>query len=232
MEGVSGSNTGDCGVRRRFTLLDARALLAATQVGILPAPPFLAELVATLKTIDPGALHSRRYWQTVLLETPSSGQIPSVLFVSARSATAVLYRVPAWYEGGASPTGQLLTVSEDVSLLLFPLLFSWSFAVLLLRLLPPRPPPRLLARQPGFWACVAAVATVVVAHWIEAAMRRPCVLPVAIPGSVAIAWLALAVCRRWAAEKSWLDRLGRAIGLAWLALSLPLAVWSIWFWWS
>ena len=52
----------------------------------------------------------------------------------------------------------------------------------------------------------------------------------AIPAIVGLSWLVLGIRRRWASERSWLDRLGRVIGIFWLGLSLPLAVWCIWYW--
>ncbi|MBI3467007.1 MAG: hypothetical protein HY000_28670 [Planctomycetes bacterium] len=38
-----------------------------------------------------------------------------------------------------------------------------------------------------------------------------------IPFVVAGALMTLAVSRRWRAERSWIDRLGRAVGTYWLA---------------
>lgn len=78
------------------------------------------------------------------------------------------------------------------------------------------------------WACGAAVGGILVANWLKAQLVE---IPVmAIPAIVGLSWLVLGIRRRWASERSWLDRLGRVIGIFWLGLSLPLAVWCIWYW--
>jgi hypothetical protein len=50
--------------------------------------------------------------------------------------------------------------------------------------------------------------------------------PLLLSGAVAVAWLALAVTGRWHPERSWIDRLGRALGLGWLVIFL-LSIWAI-----
>ena len=44
--------------------------------------------------------------------------------------------------------------------------------------------------------------------------------------AVGAVWLVLALSRRWRPEKSWIDRLGRALGVAWIATT-ALAAWPI-----
>jgi hypothetical protein len=37
--------------------------------------------------------------------------------------------------------------------------------------------------------------------------------------SVALTWLVLILSGRWAADRGWLDRLGRFLGLCWIGLA-------------
>jgi hypothetical protein len=86
--------------------------------------------------------------------------------------------------------------------------------IFVLRLLPPRPTPPDLARQPGLWATGGAIWGIIAIAWLGFQS------PVVVPGAVAAAWLVLIVTKRWVAEPSWIDRAGRAIGICWLA-TLP-----------
>ena len=45
----------------------------------------------------------------------------------------------------------------------------------------------------------------------------------AVPAAVVLAWLVLLLTRRWLAEASWIDRAGRCLALAWIAM-IPLFV--------
>jgi hypothetical protein len=40
--------------------------------------------------------------------------------------------------------------------------------------------------------------------------------------AVTAAWVNLAVCDRWKPEAGWIDRLGRAVGVCWIAITLQL----------
>jgi hypothetical protein len=105
--------------------------------------------------------------------------------------------------------------------------------VLGLRLRHPRPALRRLACQPGFLAVCAAALVIVLRGLILAAGARfdPATGPpptdlylhelldsheADLGYGVAAAWLALALGRRWRPERSWIDRLGFAIGLFWI----------------
>jgi hypothetical protein len=106
-------------------------------------------------------------------------------------------------------------------------LFFFIPACLILRLRRPRPPLRTLIHQPGFAACAAPVA--VVLAYLPLALFAPSglagqvteigvqALPVA---AVPLAWLSLIATRRWDPEPSWIDRLGRILGVLW-TVSLP-----------
>lgn len=104
-------------------------------------------------------------------------------------------------------------------------------AVIGLRLRRPRPRWRRLGSQPGFVACVAMLVTLIPGLlWIATIYHRPgfrrplgfeqawgCVIEWA-DSAVLGAWFALVVSRRWRPERSWIDRLGRILGLYWLLL--------------
>jgi hypothetical protein len=47
-----------------------------------------------------------------------------------------------------------------------------------------------------------------------------CATAVAIGGTVAVAWTVLALSRNWESEASWVDRLGRVIGVSAIAVGL------------
>ncbi len=116
-------------------------------------------------------------------------------------------------------------------------LLAASGAVVVLRLRLPRPRRRRLMRQPGWVACLAAsgVAALAVpvlvakralaygfddegfASWFvdvgDGAFAR---LVLVCGAAVAASWLILALGGAWADERSWVDRLGRAVGVGWL----------------
>lgn len=42
--------------------------------------------------------------------------------------------------------------------------------------------------------------------------------------TVAVVWLLLALSGRWRPEKSWIDRLGRLLGVVWIAYTIAVSV--------
>jgi hypothetical protein len=106
----------------------------------------------------------------------------------------------------------------------------WPHAWLALRLRQPRPERGALWPQPGWCACISAVAGYIAGIAEEAIIEFPCPT-VVVPAAVLLAWLALALIRRWSAEPSWIDRAGRCLGLAWIAV-VPLFVvgFVLWDW--
>jgi len=105
-----------------------------------------------------------------------------------------------------------------------------TIAALAYRLRRPRPRWRRLAGQPGTAAIMVAVAS--------STMTLPLVAlrfsesPESSAGTflgmvailagfgVATRWGMLLLARRWQSEPSWIDRLGRFVGVGWIALSL------------
>jgi len=121
------------------------------------------------------------------------------------------------------------TVSLGGSLNLIMLYFLYFLlpAFLILRLRRPRPPMHSLVRQPGFAACAAPVACYLAAlpwsllnPFVPAGEVIELAGQMLVAAATPLAWFFLAVTRRWAAEPSWIDRLGRILGALWM-VSLP-----------
>lgn len=112
---------------------------------------------------------------------------------------------------------------------------AWGFALLLIRLRAPRPRWRRLTRQPGFVASTIAIGSIPVAllqalGWVlirlEPALSRTSDFyspewywgsaTEMIPAPIVGAWLALALSKRWDPEPTWVDRMGRGLGLFWI----------------
>jgi hypothetical protein len=158
-----------------------------------------------------------------------------MIVVAAAAIGLVLVRQP-FPISGRSPMSALawsgLVLATDF-------LAPVSFAFLAIRLRPPRPTFRRLARQPGFAAClVVAAASVVVAglFGIDQILAKGgphlnseswCSLEVhsaalAVLGS----WITLATAGRWRRlATGGVERLGRLVGWTWL--SLLAILWTI-----
>jgi hypothetical protein len=121
---------------------------------------------------------------------------------------------------------------------------SLTLTCLALRARRPRPPWRLLARQPGFVAGLAVMATVMVrvpeilliyggSGFDSLAVRQALFATVLSPGGygwpVLVSWSTLRLSGGWAAEAGLIDRLGRALGWGWAATyaALPVAHWWV-----
>jgi hypothetical protein len=88
---------------------------------------------------------------------------------------------------------------------------------LMLRLRRPRPPWRVLLVQPGMVAALAMVFGLLwvtgLVHILLPGLMDAFTMPwIAVGGSVAVAWVALVLLRRWKAERGWVDRMGRLMG--------------------
>jgi hypothetical protein len=96
---------------------------------------------------------------------------------------------------------------------------------LLMRVRRPRPPIRALLRQPG---TIAGLAVTLGLIWVTGWLHRlffgrlidGTVTPIAVGGTVALAWAGLALGRRWEAEPSWVDRMGRLLGAMAIAVAM------------
>lgn len=103
-----------------------------------------------------------------------------------------------------------------------------------------RPCPKLLhlARQPGFLACAVATLGVAIGLLLTCIIHIMTGLDISdieiieiwryitfgIGWAVLGAWVGLIVGSRWRPEPSWLDRLGRTLGIIWIVF--PIAILS------
>jgi hypothetical protein len=124
-----------------------------------------------------------------------------------------------------------------------PVVLALTLAALGARFAGPRPSLRRIGSQPGAVACLAGALMVVLGeieyyikvqvHGVENAWVagfRNETAKVLMDGltfstwrigyAVAAVWLTLLVGRRWHPERSWIDRLGTACGIYWLAMIL------------
>jgi hypothetical protein len=159
------------------------------------------------------------------------------------------------FDAGHSPRYSTLMTARGGLELVVPILAPLTCASIVLRSRPPRPSRRRVLCQPGLVACLAA-SMVFVFHLAKriAAMAAWGLVSLSNPSSgnyffgpspyddnelgeaaafagVAVlgAWLTLAVGRRWRPEASWVDRLGRLLGLAWIAtIPFEIAFKALW----
>jgi len=134
----------------------------------------------------------------------------------------------------------ILDASFELILLTLPFFAMWTLALIPIRLRFPRPRLRRLARQPGMRAtCAVGMAFfflvvqfgillfVFSPHvnypiWGDVAFLMYSVVPT-IPGlAVLLSWMTLFLFGRWRAEPSWVDRLGRVLGAYWIAVAVAL----------
>ncbi|SIO38716.1 hypothetical protein SAMN05444166_4289 [Singulisphaera sp. GP187] len=98
-------------------------------------------------------------------------------------------------------------------------LVSLMFAFFILRWKRPRPPLRLMLRQPG---TVAVIAVLFGGLWIVGfldylfypTIDNRLAVCLGTGGTVTVAWAVLALSRQWQAEPGWIDRMGRGLGVA------------------
>src|SRR5262249_36756626 len=124
---------------------------------------------------------------------------------------------------------------ELSSVFVIPGLVAWTVACLLLRLRRPRPPWRRLSRQPGTMACLIATVAIGLSAafgaigWVMEDQRDDAIEWLAVqslavppqPGAAVFwCWVTMALSGRWRPEPTWLDRLCRLLGLAWLTMAL------------
>jgi hypothetical protein len=109
---------------------------------------------------------------------------------------------------------------------------TWGVGALAIALRPPRPGGREWMRRPGFVACAAATAGCLAKlaallawgasvrfrfeSWYVPSILGQLIEPAAM--AVAGAWLALGLAGSWRRGRTWVDDLGIAVGVAWIAL--------------
>jgi hypothetical protein len=185
---------------RKFTLLDAMVLIAATGIAFVPIRLFLWE-----------------NWHF-----PEERSVPEI-----------------WRTG------------LEINVSLVPLALSLSAAILLLGLKRPRPNLRRVYRRPGIAACTVALLYAILSAmgyavflhfsyaldravfddqssamlWIRIGMQ-PIFL---VGGAIASVWIVMWLSGTWRAERSWIDRAGRALGVYWILLSVFFG-WAFFLW--
>ncbi len=203
---------------RRFTLLDAMVLLAATAVGLMMAT----------KYGEPDLE------ENVLFRYEVGDDDRPVFPLRPRGGWTLM---------------MALYYSPRATQILPPFLVAWSVAILVLRMVRPRPGLRDLLVQPGVVACVvgmaatgAGIATRLMENIYEIVVfesekdRLPFdgiqtspfyildrAFAIAGPYAafgVIVTWGVLGVSRRLKPEPTWIDRFGRAIGVLWVVVVL------------
>ena len=106
----------------------------------------------------------------------------------------------------------------------------WSLAMLAIGLRQPRPRFRHLLRRPGFvaslTATVGSVATLIPMLVLDLCGQHDTVewYLIGLPGQVGLAivaaWIVQAISGAFRPYRSWIDRCGRALGVAWVVQGL------------
>jgi amino acid transporter len=184
---------------RPFTLVDAMALVLAAALGTAEVRHRLA---------DPRL--SAKYWSLV-----SMGFFKQWVWIVDFFGRAIVY----------------------------PYLTMLTIVIIVLRYRQPRPPSRRLHRQPGMVAVVAAAVGMIAALVVRAGptlnhfyhrdftqLAFDETLKILwgwcgrLAGlSVLASWITLVLSGCWRPERSWIDRLGRLVGVLWIS---SLAVWA------
>jgi hypothetical protein len=173
------------------------------------------------------------------------GQSPVQTFLALRNVLREIWSSTVYFYPWKSAIFRSLVLTQSLLWLPLPIVTCWTFALAALRLVPPRPRLRRLARQPGTVACWAASFVLAIeialslvilsgitnqrlgslSHFImsSAGFRH---MTSKVGFAVAAAWLTLALSGRWRAEPDWIDRAGRVLGAIWIAL-IPLFTWVI-----
>ena len=191
---ASGSDADAASAQRLFRLLDGMILVAAIAIGFA-----VLQLVSHATRSSPDKL-----WHELLSPAP-----PDDLLTHCGKVVAL-------------------------SLLTMPLIATLTLALIPIRLLGTRPRFCQLARQPGMVAaCTSSVAIAFVGlpviigalsageSWgyvSQLLVTEEELGSVTVYGGLAvlISWMTLFAGGRWRAERSWVDRFGRAMGLYWI----------------
>ena len=237
--------------RRSPVRFDVMSLLAATALGLLITGAVLRSLSADLGHLGQLVLGAPKFRGRTInemwVQEPGLSwaltDASSEHVLRARTASELVEDPSlAWSLGGSGftlclreitlrwalfdPQGPGLAARIAVDLIaMSPFLMIVGAAVLVLRLLDPGPSWREMCRQPGFWASVTPV-LILLSMPLVGTLFAIRLSPPLISGAVGVAWLSLAISRRWKSEPSWLDRTGRVLGFGWLAI-LVLSAWAI-----
>jgi len=162
------------------------------------------------------------------------GLADAMILVAATAAALGWLRKPLEYRLTFISDGRIIENLRPATLVGAAFAVTWGVGVLAIRLRPPRPGGGEWKRRPGFVACLAATAGCLVkltallvwgasAHYRFERWYVPSILGQLIePAAMAVAgaWLALGLVGRWRRERTWVDNLGIAVGIGWVALFL------------
>jgi hypothetical protein len=241
--------------RRRFTVLDAMVLIGATALGLVRASEVWPYAWEVIRRVDLNHFQEDSFPGRNFHAKPRTSRRDSIGLLN-RDVLRPFFGPRRQRSTYRKSDGTQATPQEDMEnwidmstnlrraggravgyaaaaetyVLLFPFLMFWTIGLLALRLRRPRPEPGVLWRQPGWRACIAAVAGYFAGMAEEAIIEFECPT-VVVPAAVLLAWLVLALTRRWSAEPSWIDRAGRCLGVAWIAMVLLFVVgFVVWGW--
>jgi hypothetical protein len=195
--GLSRKALNAISTRRRFRLHDALILVAATGVA--------CGLMLAMERVSSGQIS----WSALPSIFKSYSRLPG-----ASHFQALIYAI--------------IEATFLIFLLALPFAGMWTLALIPIRLTGPRPRFRRLATQPGTMAAFAAsLALAIVGIQAGIVLWKAsgdslymtfilAAMPV-YPGlAVLFTWFTLLFGRRWRAEPSWIDRMGRALGIFWI----------------
>jgi hypothetical protein len=159
-----------------------------------------------------------------------------MILVAATAGGSALSKTVDFSQHPSSGWGEIINRCMTADMRTYPFLLSWAPTVLILGLVPPRPRLRKIFRQPGMVACGSAtlaiaielIPTVVLGPTIgvEYAIKKGLhhTLPVLVLScaryacfSIVGAWATLALSRTWRRGRTWIDRLGTVLGIAFIA---------------
>ena len=199
--------------RRRFTLLDAMVLIAATAVGFSLARTYsLAVLNNELRPYPfiPRVLLT--VWVYILAAIPVTAMWSIAVFGLClrrpRRPLRQLARQPGFVANGAVTLVSLVRLG--------------GFLTLMARTIGNRFYTLSLGVSDAFSVTVSYPGPVNTATVYNSAYFASTAF--GISTAVAAVWLLLAVSRRWRSQPDWLDRLGRALGVYWVAV-IPFSCW-------
>jgi hypothetical protein len=122
-------------------------------------------------------------------------------------------------------------ISDECQAWLLGTLIGLTPAQILLRMRQPRAPWHSLLRQPGFMACLAALCGYLVDQGWDRTLRLGVArFPFWTSLAVLSVWAVLLLFRQAQAEKSWIDRLGRALGVGWIVAGFWSQLEQVYFW--
>ena len=173
----------------------------------------------------------------------------AMILVAAMAPALALMRQrwPLYIEIQSSHNNMLCQIRDNILTISYAAAM-WSLAGLALRLRQPRPDVRLLTRQPGMVACMAAAIVLAIRLINFGSVLGVLVIdgtyfglgvlaldlhdenwraiPSEIGCAVAAAWIVQATGGRWRSEASWIDRMGRILGIYWI-VTIPFAWFSV-----